>query len=131
MSHLDIYNTSYGQKKGQELNWQFDSRPLKVGNRPDPNACDTLLESFRRELQCCFRPRLNQRSEQKVIVPQNYGSPNRGSFGTPPWESWDKKPFRCGCRREAQKILYRGRWWLPLSSGRGESCESRVAHGLS
>jgi hypothetical protein len=25
---------SYGQKKGQESNWQFDSRPLKVGNRP-------------------------------------------------------------------------------------------------
>ncbi len=39
MSHLDIYNTSYGQKKGQELNWQFDSRPLKVGNRPDFDVC--------------------------------------------------------------------------------------------
>jgi hypothetical protein len=36
--HLDIYITSYGKKKGQESNWQFDSRPLKVGNRPDPNA---------------------------------------------------------------------------------------------
>jgi hypothetical protein len=23
-----------------------------------------------------------------------------------------------------------GRWWLPLSSGRGESCESMFAHGL-
>jgi hypothetical protein len=35
MSHLDIYNPSYGQKKGRESNWQFDSRPLKVRNRPD------------------------------------------------------------------------------------------------
>jgi hypothetical protein len=35
IAHLDIWNTSYGQKKGQESNWQFDSRPLKVGNRPD------------------------------------------------------------------------------------------------
>jgi hypothetical protein len=35
MSHLDICNTSYDKKKGQESNWQFDSRPLKVGNRPD------------------------------------------------------------------------------------------------
>jgi hypothetical protein len=34
MTHLDIWNTSYGQKKGQESNWQFDSRPLKVENRP-------------------------------------------------------------------------------------------------
>ncbi len=39
MSHLDMYNTSYGRKKGRESNWQFDSRPLKVGNRPDPSAC--------------------------------------------------------------------------------------------
>jgi hypothetical protein len=34
ITHLDIWNTSYGQKKGQESNWQFDSRPLKVENRP-------------------------------------------------------------------------------------------------
>jgi hypothetical protein len=39
ITHLDIYNTSYGQKKGRESNWQFDSRPLKVKNRPDFLAC--------------------------------------------------------------------------------------------
>jgi len=39
MSHSDICSTSYGQKKGQESNWQFDSRPQKVGNRPDPGVC--------------------------------------------------------------------------------------------
>jgi hypothetical protein len=39
MSHLDIWNTSYGKKKGRESNWQFDSRPLKVGNRLDPSVC--------------------------------------------------------------------------------------------
>jgi hypothetical protein len=38
-SHLDIYNTSYGWKKGRESNCQFDSRPLKVKNRPDPDVC--------------------------------------------------------------------------------------------
>jgi len=38
MSHSDIWSTSYGQKKGRESNWQFDSRPLKVGNWPDPNV---------------------------------------------------------------------------------------------
>jgi hypothetical protein len=37
MSHLDVYSPSYGQKKGRESNWQFDSRPLKVRNRPLPN----------------------------------------------------------------------------------------------
>jgi len=35
MTHLDTSNTSYGQKKSQESNWQFDSQPLKVGNRLD------------------------------------------------------------------------------------------------
>jgi hypothetical protein len=33
IGHLDICSPSYGQKKGQESNWQFDSRPLKVRNR--------------------------------------------------------------------------------------------------
>jgi len=39
MTCLDIYNTSYGKKKDQESNWQFDSRPKKVRNRPDFCAC--------------------------------------------------------------------------------------------
>ncbi len=38
MSHLDICSQSYGQKKGRESNWQFDSRPLKVRNRPNPDV---------------------------------------------------------------------------------------------
>ncbi len=39
IDHLDICSPSYGQKKGRESNWQFDSRPLKVGNRPLPDIC--------------------------------------------------------------------------------------------
>jgi hypothetical protein len=35
IAHLDIWNISYGQKKGWESNWQFDSPPQKIGNRPD------------------------------------------------------------------------------------------------
>jgi len=38
IAHSDIWNTSYGQKKGRESNCQFDSRPLKVGNRPLPDV---------------------------------------------------------------------------------------------
>ncbi len=34
ISHLDICSPSYGQKKGRKSNCQFDSRPLKVKNRP-------------------------------------------------------------------------------------------------
>jgi hypothetical protein len=39
MNHLDISNTSYGQKKGRKSNWQFDSRPLKIKNRFEFLAC--------------------------------------------------------------------------------------------
>jgi hypothetical protein len=42
IGHLDICSPSYGQKKGRESNWQFDSRPLKVGNRHLP---DLRIES--------------------------------------------------------------------------------------
>jgi hypothetical protein len=39
IAHLNIWNTSYGQKKGRESNWQFDSWPLKVRNRSNFLAC--------------------------------------------------------------------------------------------
>ncbi len=39
MTHLDTSNTSYGQKKGQEWNWQFDSQLIKVENQPNFLAC--------------------------------------------------------------------------------------------
>ncbi len=48
IGHLDICNPSYGQKKGRESNCQFDSRPLKVGNRPRP---DLRIESAIRRLK--------------------------------------------------------------------------------
>jgi hypothetical protein len=132
---LDICSTSYGKKKGRKSNCQFDSRPLKVGNRPDLRCVqgefNKPLESSQRELQLYFKPRPNQRSEQRVIVLQSCRSPNHGSFRTPLWESQDKKSFGCGCHGEAHRILYEGRWWLPLNPGRDESYESRVARGLS
>jgi hypothetical protein len=39
IAHLDIWNTSHDQRKGWEWNWHFDSRPLRVGNRPDFVTC--------------------------------------------------------------------------------------------
>jgi hypothetical protein len=45
MSKMDLH-WSFGHlqpklwaKKGRESNWQFDSRPLKVKNRPLPDVC--------------------------------------------------------------------------------------------
>ncbi len=56
---------------------------------------------------------------------QSPESPTRDSFRTPTWESWEKEPFVYGSRRVTQRILYGGRWWLPLSPGRGESSVSK------
>ncbi len=135
MSHLDICNTSYDPKKGRESNWQFDSEPLKVGNRPDPGACRRSTthhwKAFDEKATRLLQTSSQLESEQKVIIPQSGGSPKQNNFGTLPWESRDKKPFECRCRGKAQRILYGGRWWLPASPGHGESCESKVAHGLS
>jgi len=92
--------------------------------------CYMALKSSRRELQDCFRPHPNQRSEKEVMDAQSSGSPTRDNFGTPPWESREKVPFGCSLHGITQRILYRRRWWLPPSPGRGESSESKVTRGL-
>jgi hypothetical protein len=99
MTHLDIWGTSYDQKKSRESNWQFDSQPLKVGNPPDFRlqvACNILLKSSWQGLQLCFRPHCNWRSAREVMGPQSCWSPSCGNFGTPTWGSRDKMPFGCG-----------------------------------
>jgi len=89
------------------------------------------FEKLSRRATKFFRSHPNRRSEQRVMIAQSLRSPNWDNFGTPPWESRDKKPFGCGCCGKAQSILCGGRWWLPPSPGYGESSESRVARGLS
>jgi hypothetical protein len=85
-------------------------------------ACDIPLESSRRELQCFFKSHFNRRSAHKVMGPQSNGSPNFGNFGTPKYAIWMWASWR--------GVEYiGGRWWLPPSSGRGESCEPKSARG--
>jgi len=129
IGHLDICSPSYGQKKGRESNWQFDSQPLKVGNRPLP---DLRIESARcrwKDLDegynfgldlVAIRPRSRELWAPKVpgLQPGQF----RDNLGTPTWESREKEPFGCSLSGALQRILYGGRWWLPLSLGRGESC---------
>jgi len=60
ITHLDIWNVSYGQKKGRKSNYQFDSWPQKVRNRPDLLSCrgrvtycwKTLDKSYNFALDC-------------------------------------------------------------------------------
>jgi hypothetical protein len=63
------------------------------------------LESSRGELQLWFKPRPDPNSGREVMGAQSPGSPNRDSFGTPPYESREKEPFGCSPRAELQRIL--------------------------
>ncbi len=83
------------------------------------------LEISRGKLQLWFRARPDRRSGREVIFVQSPKTPTQDNFGTPPWESREKKPFGCSLDGEVQSILYGGRWWLPLSPGCGESSVSK------
>ncbi len=54
MTHLDISNTSYGQKKGRKSNWQFDSWPLKVKNHPNFLMCRWHATYHWKALDKCY-----------------------------------------------------------------------------
>jgi hypothetical protein len=105
IDHLDICNPSYGQKKGRESNWQFDSQSLKVENRPVP---DVRSGSATRSWKALFEG-YNFGSDLvpigEVMVVQSPGTPTRDSFRTPLWESRDKKPFGCPLRGVTHSIL--------------------------
>ncbi len=109
MTHLDTWNTSYGQKKGQKSNhtiWLLTTKSQESPRFPFVQvACHIPLEISRRGLQLCFKPHLNRRSAHKVMGPQSCGNPSCGNFVSPTWESQDKMSFGCGPRGEAQSIL--------------------------
>jgi len=132
IGHLDICSPSYGQKKGRESNWQFDSRPLKVGNRPLPDiriesatwSWKALKESYNFGSDLVLI-RLGSQEMWAPKAPRLQPGQFRDNVRTPTWESREKEPFGCKPRGALQRILYGGRWWLPPSQGHGESCVSK------
>jgi hypothetical protein len=85
MTRSDIWNTSYGQKKGRESNWQFDFRPLKVRNRPDFVAFKWCATYRWKTLDKGYNFALNIISirglHAKLWGPQSHESLNFGNFG--------------------------------------------------
>jgi hypothetical protein len=78
IGNSDIWSPSYGQKKGRESNWQFDSRPLKVGNRPLPNVRFERATWRWKDLDegyNWFRPRRDPTLQSGVMAVQSSGSP--------------------------------------------------------
>jgi hypothetical protein len=109
IGHLDICSLSYGQKKGRESNCQFDSRPLKVRNRPAPDVRWGSATRSWKDLEEGYKfgsdlvPIGGQ--GEKLRCPKVPGVQNRDSFRTPLWESRDKQPLGCGCGGVTQRIL--------------------------
>jgi hypothetical protein len=91
MSHLDIFSTSYGQKKGRESNCQFDSRPLKVRNWLDPGVCrwsathrwKALKESYKFDLDLISIRGLSKKLWMPKILGVQTGTVSRLHFGSP------------------------------------------------
>jgi hypothetical protein len=135
MSHLDICNTSYGQKKGRESNWQFDSRPLKVRNWSDLGVWRWSATYYWKALKESYKFASDLVPiggwGEKLWTPKVLGVQTGIVSGLHFWKSREKVPFICKCGGETHRILYGGRWWLLLSPGCGESSESSVARGLS
>ncbi len=134
MTHLGPQNISFGQKKGRESNWQFDSQQQKVGNRPDFLACRWRATYYWKILDKGYNFASDLISigglHTKLWAPKITGSQlwefRDSHLGVPGqnaiwmWASW-----------RATKYIIRGKVISSPSPGHGESCESEFACGLS
>jgi len=91
-------------------------------------TCDIPLERSRRDLQLCFRRRVDRRPAPKVMKPQSRGSPENARFrdshagvpGVPRQNGHlDATPAM------SHRVYYKGEGGgFPQGPGRGESCVS-------
>jgi hypothetical protein len=77
--HLDIWNTSYGQKTGRESNCQFDSQQKKSRIDPIYLAADDVRHTVGK--LSTRATTLFQTAPRSKVCSQNYGAPKL-------WESW-------------------------------------------
>jgi len=129
MNHLDICITSYSWKKGQESNWQFDSRPLKVGNRPDSGVCrwstthrwKALKESYKFASDLAPIEGWSEKLRMPKVLGVQTGTISGLHFGSPE----KKVPFGCKCDKEAHNTIWgkvvaspeSGPWWVKWVQG--------------
>jgi len=109
IAHLDIWNVSYGQKKGRESNCQFDSRPQKVGNWPDLLSCRERATYRWKALDDSCNFALDHTSIEglfaKLWGSKVAGVPVGGISGLPLGSPGREKPFGCRLRGQPQSIL--------------------------
>jgi hypothetical protein len=112
IGRLDIYSPSYGQKKGRKSNWQFDSRPLKVKNRPTPDVrwgsttrpWKDLDEGYKIGLDLVSVRGCGEELWWSKVLGVQPGH-IRDNFGTPFRESRTNVTFGCHSRGRTQSIL--------------------------
>jgi hypothetical protein len=133
MSKMGLHDPfgHYGQKKGRESNWQFDSRPLKVRNWPDFLGCKWHATYRWKDLDKGYNFVLNLISirglHAKLWAAKVAGIPILAISRLPVGSPGTKCHLNVGLM-ERHKVYYKGRrWWLPPSSGRGESCEFELS----
>jgi hypothetical protein len=113
IAHLDIWNTSYGQKKGRESNSResanFDSRPLIVGNRPEILGCRRRATYRWKALDESYNfssDRVAIRGLLAKLCGFKVAGVLAGAVSGLPRESpGTKRPFRCGPHGVVQSIL--------------------------
>jgi hypothetical protein len=144
IGHSDICTPSYGQKKGRESNWQFDSRPLKVENRPLPDVrfrsatwrWKDLDEGYNFgsnlvAIQLCSR----ELSRFKVpgVPPGQFRDSISGVPGI--CAIWMWSPRRAAENSIGSKVVAYSRVWavvsLVVQSARGKSQHPRVSRMLN
>jgi hypothetical protein len=111
IAHLDICDTSYGQKKGHESNWQFDSWALKVGNRPNFVACRQHATYCWKDLNDGYNCALNliviRGLHRKLCALKIIGIPDVGISGLP-LGSLGTKSHLDVAPMERPKVYYKG-----------------------
>ncbi len=104
-AHLDIWNTSYGQKKSQESNCQFDSWLEKIKNRRDLLGCRGCATYRWKALDERYNFAWDRISIRGLLA-KLWGSKIAGVLTGTILESPRKeKPFGCRLRGQPQSIL--------------------------
>jgi hypothetical protein len=112
MTHLDIYNRSYDQNKGWKSNWQFDSWPLKVKNRPNFLAFKHRVtynwKAFDQSYNFSSDPIAIEGLHAKLWAPKVAGVPVVGISGLPGQNAiWMWPPGRI-----VENTIRSGPWWV-------------------
>jgi hypothetical protein len=110
IAQFNIWNTSYGQKKGRESNCQFDSRSQKARNRPDLLSCRGRATYCWKALNENYNFALN-RIMIRGLLTKLWGSKVARTFGTIlglPLGSPKKNSHLDVASVESCKVYYKG-----------------------